>query len=477
MGTAKRETITLTCPGCGGTFVVSSVLAGRRAKCSRCQAALEIPPPAAPAAEPDLIGVLCRTCETPLYGTVEQIGKELVCPDCRGRTVLTQPKPKRPNIPPAMEGEQYELWDVDEDPRFDKSSRKTAEHIPVTCWLCETLMYAQLDQIGSQLVCPDCGSSTTVEQPAEVKPKKGVMPPTGDEYQVAPATSRMAVPVLSEEEEKRIVARDEAGRGGSIHDDKKEVQARQARDLDIHGRPILPNFPTIQGVISFAFSSGVPARWGIFTSMFYLIAFGFLFAIASLGGGGAGPLAGVFMLAFLVIVVMITVVAFAAHFLAIVTESSEGSDRVYAWPTTNFADWLLEMGYCAMGLTIAAFPGWLLANWLTQDPGQQLLVTCGMTIVCFPIVLLSQLSSGSIASVFSPKIALSIGRQPGTWALFYIESVLMVVLCGAIWWAALEFHPSLLLLIPPVAVLAVLLYGRMLGRLAWSVAESTPALE
>ena len=66
---------------------------------------------------PQLIGFECRVCSTRLYGPSNQVGKKMKCPDCGAGTVIPEPpKPKQKNMPAALEGEQYELWDVDDQP-------------------------------------------------------------------------------------------------------------------------------------------------------------------------------------------------------------------------------------------------------------------------------------------------------------------------------------------------------------------------
>ena len=46
------------------------------------------------------------------------------------------PKPKTKNIPAAMEGEQYELWDVDEQPLPSEMVAAQPRYINITCRRC-----------------------------------------------------------------------------------------------------------------------------------------------------------------------------------------------------------------------------------------------------------------------------------------------------------------------------------------------------
>lgn len=482
MSTTRRDFLTVKCPGCGGTFQVGLELAGRRGRCTECGTAIAIP--AAPAARPapadaprspgpELIGVACHVCDTPLYGTRDQIGSELTCPDCGGRTRLPAPKPKRKNIPAAMEGEQYELWDAEESPaNFHEPG--AARRFAINCGLCDTLMYATTAQVGSELTCPDCGSRTVVGPPVEAKPTRPVLVPAGQEYAASPAVvTKAPLPVLNPERERRVVEEDEAGRGGSVHDTERQKRAKRKRKLDARGRPILPRWPTITGVLPFLWSPGVLPRFCVYATIWLIVSSALLFCMSMLSGAGAAIM-GVFLLAAMAIVGIVVVSATAAVFVAVVVESSEGSDEVSAWPTTHMPDSLMETVYLMVAVPVAALPGWGVARLLTSDGPETALWIAGSLVVCFPLVFLSQLELSSPATVLSGKVLASYGRRPLTWLVFMIESALLLAACAGVVLAAAVVHPLLLLLVPPANVLGLLLYGRMLGRLAWSIAESTP---
>ena len=80
-----------------------------------------------------------------MYGRLDQVGKKLKCGDCgRLNVVPPPPPPKKPNIPAALEGEQYELWDADEQPLPSELVAHQPKYIAVTCRKCATLMYATM---------------------------------------------------------------------------------------------------------------------------------------------------------------------------------------------------------------------------------------------------------------------------------------------------------------------------------------------
>ncbi|MCC7475869.1 MAG: hypothetical protein IT425_10765, partial [Pirellulales bacterium] len=150
----------IACPKCSARFAVAEAMAGRRARCKACNQAFRVPrfganehheatsepvsPPSSSTIErPRLVSVECRVCGTLMYGRLEHVGKKVKCPDCGAGTVLPQPPPpKQPNIPAAMLGEQYELWEEDEQPLPSEMIASEPKYIGISCSICGTLMYA-----------------------------------------------------------------------------------------------------------------------------------------------------------------------------------------------------------------------------------------------------------------------------------------------------------------------------------------------
>ena len=188
---------------------VSPALAGKRRRCPRCQLVLEVPRKSrstvrgeeyplsqetgpSPAGQPAYIPVICPVCRTRVYTTVELVGQKLVCPDCGTPTVV--PPPALPAAPVAapVAGEGYPLCEeASSVPRDEDVAEEVT--IRLNCLRCGTMMYAAEDQIGQEIVCPDCDLPAIVRRPAERPPKK---PPRSageiGEYAMAEAGDRAA---------------------------------------------------------------------------------------------------------------------------------------------------------------------------------------------------------------------------------------------------------------------------------------------
>jgi hypothetical protein len=56
-------------------------------------------------------------------------------------------------------------------------------------------------------------------------------------------------------------------------------------------------------------------------------------------------------------------------------------------------------------------------------------------------------------------------RWPFSWLTFYVESAIIIAACLA------AAYTGILWILVPVAVAALILYARLLGRLGWRLAE------
>jgi DNA-directed RNA polymerase subunit RPC12/RpoP len=487
---------TFACPGCGAKFEFGAKMAGRSAKCQRCGQLFKVPgaaaapaaslekespKPVAQAPTAEYIGTFCRVCQTRLFGRPNQVGKPLKCPDCGAETILKAPVPeKAKSLPAALEGEQYELWDVDAAPLPSELIAAQPRCIAINCRLCGTLMHATESQVGMELTCPDCKTRTLVEAFAIPKTPRQVLVSDDEAYQLdeafAPTERPPAVQVeykgmLYEQEREAELAREsaKAAQGKKVH-----------RKTDVRGRPVLPRWPLLTGVIPFMFARGVPLRWFGLTAFLSLTCALAVFGIGSIGGEGGGTagqlsaVGGVVLLAASCLIGILVLAAIAGTIICIVTESSEGNDQIHHWPTANPAEWLLGLIYVLMAGFVSAFPGWLIAQVAAQNAIQRAFLTAGGVLIGFPIVLLSQLELDSQFAILSGKLLASLARCPISWLFFYLESGLLAALCAV----PVLFASSPLQLIAmftPLLMAAILLYARVLGRLAWKLAETMPA--
>lgn len=472
MSTVVPSHITAICPGCGRRGRAPVVHAGRRTRCPGCGEVFLIPSPDDPEAmketiapslpekpkPPVLVGVSCRVCQTRMSVPVEYVGRKVKCPDCGVATIVPPPPaPRVPDIPKAIFADQYEVFDGDEQPWGADLAARQPKLIPIHCRHCQTLMHGHADQVGAMLTCPDCGLQTRIAPPP---PERAKFNPIVEAYDVfAPEVGD------GENDITRAYFKPLAA----------EAAAALAAEPE---RPELPRSPLTTGVVSMLRSGGVPAS-GLVLSAWLAVAGCILnFALPRLGGVAAGKL-GAFGDAMMgasfgmmgAIIACLAFAYFAALVIAIVTESSEGNDRLHGPPSTDPTDWYGEAITLVIALMIATAPGSIAGHLAAGDPLATLAGAALGFVFAMPVVLLSQLEIGSPLGIFSSRVLAGLTRVMGVWLVFTLQSLaLAAVLVAGAWAVGRYGYLGVLAAAAPVTF-AALLYFRLLGRLAWVVAE------
>jgi hypothetical protein len=196
--------------------------------------------------------------------------------------------------------------------------------------------------------------------------------------------------------------------------------------------------------------------------------------IGGIQATGVAVIGGVFLSMSAVVIGVFWFGAFAATLITIITESSEGNDEVQQWPSGVIADWLAYLLSLGIALAVCAFPGWLVGQAL-ETGWPRISAVAVSVLLCYPIVQLSQLEIGSMFGIVSGRIVMSIAKFPLSWMMWYFEvATLAAITVGVIWLD--RFLGGLAIFVAaPVAVGAAILVARILGRLAWKLAETMPA--
>jgi DNA-directed RNA polymerase subunit RPC12/RpoP len=477
MASANPKTALVACPHCGAQYDFPVALAGKRGKCAQCGGKFTVPS-AEPKSQslgemPQYIGVECHLCGTRFYGGPDQIGNQLKCPDCGARTVLPPPPPtKGKNIPEAMGGDQYELWEPDAHPAPSEQLKYQPRYIAVTCTRCETLMYATEKQVGQSIECPDCGRSYIVPAPKKpTTPKRSVVSDI-DVPMLDPAAAPTENPSLLTAEMKRQIEEEERNSeyGRAL---EKSRRTGKPMEVDVRGRPILPRWPLITGVLPFMVSTGVPVRWLFMSVGIFISAWLAIFGVTMAMSGGLAAVGGMCIFALGGVLAMIVSSISFGIFRTIVAESAEGMKEIGEWSKAFdlFGDFLAFV----VAAMMSGFPAWLIVKVLPRDPLISTIVLAASIVISFPITVLSQLDVGSIWGVLSPRLLTTLVRCPFSWLMFFAETAAMAALfiAGVFGAAAIGINP--LIVAAPLGAAIFILYARLLGRLAWRIAEAVPA--
>jgi hypothetical protein len=192
--------------------------------------------------------------------------------------------------------------------------------------------------------------------------------------------------------------------------------------------------------------------------------------------GAAGPVIIFVLLFATTIIVGFAVLMYIARcVLVVVQETGVGHDEV-TWPNEPIQDWV---GHAALFIELlgiwiapAALTARLLREvWLPDQGFLRLLLLAGPGLwLFFPIGLLSSLSAESRWTPFRVSIFFSFFRIAPAAFGFYVLTAILLGIAAAPWYYAIHEHGAVLL---PVAAAVggavVLIYARLLGRVAYLI--------
>ena len=142
-----------------------------------------------------------------------------------------------------------------------------------------------------------------------------------------------------------------------------------------------------------------------------------------------------------------------------------------------FTEWWGELLYVLIAAMVSPCPGWLAGRLLPDNPAAQVLLFLASMLVFFPIILLSQLEVGSPFGIGSARVLASLVRFPFTWLFLFGELAALAAAWLGLTFLIDLFVPALDVLTAPLFVAALFLAARLIGRLGWKLAESTPGSE
>lgn len=165
---------------------------------------------------------------------------------------------------------------------------------------------------------------------------------------------------------------------------------------------------------------------------------------------------------------------FAAHYYLTVLESTAAGGKEVTWVSEPITDNFWKPFYMAWLLCLWLGPAYVIGRSLattTQLAWVGFAVPVLVAWLLYPVSQLSSLSAMSVWVPLHPQVFARLAQRPGATAGFYAITLPVFALGGlAFRWAFLtadEWH--LLFLGAPLFALAVLVYGRLLGRVAFAL--------
>lgn len=469
--------IRFVCPGCGKACTARQQAAGRTARCSSCDTPIVVPTPnpaskakasnksKKPLASSERITIACRHCATRFDVAARHEGRGVKCPDCGvvNRVAKREPPPKPPKRQTDNDSDAYELFEGDDQPWAADLIAAQPKQLPITCGLCGTLMHASESQIGSTIVCPDCGTGSVVREPRTPARPRPMIDVDDDPLEVEAATDDTRTRIDPDE----YLKNPPLGLRGAVADEPATRRpTRRPRRLAIATDALRCwRSPGLIGM-------------SIVTSLVLIVSH---LAPASVSAGGMGPgfgaIAWVCLLVMMVATWALAAAVLSTILIELITESSHGGDRPRAWPNLDPSEWFAPLTYTAIAGVTSAAAG---VATLSFQPTWGAVPVCVSLWLLLPVVTLSQLENATPLGVFSPRVARSFLRSSGAWLVFYAVSfpamigtgVLYEYLAGSGWgilWCDLAWMP--------VLVFTIVFEARLIGLLAWVLEHEAITLE
>lgn len=169
----------------------------------------------------------------------------------------------------------------------------------------------------------------------------------------------------------------------------------------------------------------------------------------------------------------------AAAFFSVVEMTTYNYDPETDWPEGDWRErlwyllWMIWLG--AIASVIAIGPSALVAKGVADaGPVAVWLIHAGIVAALMPFLILSSLEANSPLVPVSGEIFRSLGEEFTAWIVYYLAAGAVAVGWVILTWRLFLWQPYLSLMITmPAFAAAVLIEGRLLGRLAWKIMRKT----
>jgi len=461
---ADSAKTSIRCPRCNSPLAKSALTGAHPITCARCKAQVAIVQdgpqvvPSSneyavhagvrqPASDTTWIAAVCPTCGSRLYGTAEQVGVTLKCPDCHGSVVLS------PSASPEVVDHvsqraaalgEYAVRAARSPVPEAPVAELDAAWVEVKCSHCGTRLHPSRSLVGRKIACPDCNTRLVVP-PAPERPVQRTLlvAEEGEAMTLGPAAERPVAHVL------------------------EYAKAAAERPIEQPPRPsTLP--PLIRSTLPFPWYAEVVGRWAAMAVAWFLLGEMLTYTLA-FGGFFVGYVPFTAVYAFLVGmgaagIAILALPYCAATLVAVIDETAHGNDRIAEWPTVEWHESFETFLSVAFVTLLAASAGY----GVSRLAGPSWIMP-GVVFTLHPFLLLSAIDSCSIFSPFSETVTGSLRRSPAAWLIFYVQfgilgGGLLATLALVAWSPTVSW-----LVVAPAWSAWTLFYGRLLGRLGWKI--------
>lgn len=412
----------------------------------------EVEIPIVAGSKPIFVRFRCPHCGAQLQARKPRSAAQCDCPHCGRRfTVPASGGSSAPAGAAHQDNASAAQPDVNQLRKEDLSRDVT--YIPVICSVCQTRMYGTDALVGRHIRCPDCGARNLIPEAPSARRSEARGTSTSAELEddepleLEPPIERTPVDVPGTPDVDTLP---------------------QSAAVEVPEPVELPRWPLLRGIFGFWFYRGSRLRWfalsavaaAVLALLSMALALGAIHSFATLVGS-------MFFAAITIVLAIGWIVFMAAHSLAILHDTSYGYDDVVNWPGAVWLDWALQAFYIINSLAISSIIGVGTAAILNRLGYADKPIAAAVVFACFPIVLLSMLEARSCFVPITVAVFRAVFRVAWAWAIFYLEAaVIAAVMVGAVWMALHAQSAIWAASTGPIIVAALMVYFRLLGRLA-----------
>jgi hypothetical protein len=388
---------------------------------------------------PRRTAVVCPSCRARLRAEPGSTTRTVKCPDCSAavRIPAAGELGRRKSRPEPAEDDASDLPDLAGE-EFGAPDR-----VRVKCPKCGVGLFAPVKEQPRHMPCPKCSADVPV--PGRKDVARALQPP----------------PIVVKKKQKRATRKRKSSQTGLVD----ALAAVRTEEI-----PEPPRWPFVWGVFTFPWHPDVFLRWVFLSAGFAaagLLLTGVLWCLTV----GGPMLRAAYAFSFPMFWVSIWTLSYAAACsLVVVEQTANGNQEMGEWPEPQWTGWLLEMTHVLIPAIVAALIAWGVGLVLRLTTGWFWSPLAGTLFVLFPIFWMSSLECDALFLPFSRPILWSLVRLWWAWLLFYAEAALLLLLGPGLLLYGVQPDPfGAALGTAPVLAAVILIYSRLLGRLAWRV--------
>ncbi len=453
MGKSPSSAFAMQCPHCPARLRVTEADLGTERSCPRCGQRITIARPQPRHSDPaqqarSEFGIRCKLCGTLFYATHDQIGQTIDCPDCLTEHLVAAPvvpPVRKPIFTSPADVDEYQLRPLEpavESPGNLSPSRVDPEMIYIRCRVCGTVLGAPPDRVGQTVSCHDCGTRNLVEPPPARPPKP----------RVVAVDPHIGIDEPADLEVNRRNA-DKTMREAHAH------EAEQARKL-----PRPPTRPFTECIYGFPFLPRIIPVWVCMAPM--LLAITIMYGAAA-QAEGLEMFGAIGLSVAATVMSLVLLLTFGFYMMQVIQTTAVGYREPEEWPRFDFGEALGSAVYLVVAFLLSVLPVLLAARWLPP-----LVTTIGMAIcgfVFYPVILMSMLNDASPASPLTQHVIRTLQAGRGIWLQFYAATAALGLPVAGLLWGSTYLGVAGSVLNAVVLALGVVIYFRLLGRLAWAL--------